>query len=603
MARSRNNVFLLALVLLVSQSFARAGDLIESYATTYFAPVSVPTVGIWRMRTPEGGIRQFESARGGWSRMTSADGWEAVVEGAKGWVMTPPGTRPQLKIAYERGLPVAVTVDGKSQALPADATVAYTNSPAVWVQWPSRWAGDVNSGFAKTMWRADGRLQLWFPSGQNRAGAFSAMVFVVGLALMLRRRRKLLMLTGGILAALGLIGVFLSQSRGAMVALLFAAVLVGACRLHARGSFTRRRMLLAGIAGIALVVVSAGLFVILSPRDVMSYVRSDTLRWEMLRGLPRMMADAPWGWGAGKCGGAYADWYSTPEEWRYLACLFNDHFSVMADFGWLGGGLYLLAWAVGLFGLLRLAWAGGPLAPLGVWCVLAVAGSFNPILFARTMLYLPLASLVPLAFDKRWRHWAFWVKPLIGGVVSVAAILLAVAIVGGRLAYAPAVRHQRSATLVNGEAPQIWLVADDDVLGSAFMPKEEIRWFYWAYPKAPAIGIVRDLDDLGRTGVRRLVLSGRHCGEYLRRFRDQVPGLAVPPEIVLLSPGFTAPEIPPRLHERARVSVVMGEFAARYDPVFGSDPLVTTVMVKGAELYLQGWMRYLVPTDGAGAGR
>ena len=605
MARPRNSVrrlLALALALVPLFSFAETGNVAEPYASTYFAPVSVPTVGIWRMRTPEGGIRQFESTKGGCSRMESEDGWLAGADVRKAWVQTPAGTKPSLKITYEGGIPVSVAVNGKARKLAKSDSVAYANGSPAWVSWPVAWAKDPFSEFSTSMWRKDRRLQLWFGTG-NRAGAFLAMILLAGFALVLGMRRLPWRIAGVLVALLALVGVFLSQSRGALAASLVAVAVVEICWLHGRGLLTRRRLLIAGLVTVVICAVVAALFVVVLPRGIMSYVRSDALRWEMLRGFPRMMCDAPWGWGLGKCGAAYSDWYSTPDEWRYLSSLFSDHLSVMADCGWLGGGVYLLAVLTGLFGLMRLAWIGGPTMPLGLWCVLAVAACWNPVFAAPTILWLPLASLVFLIRDRRWMCGRFWLKPLIAGGLCCAAVLLAVWAIGESVSYPIRISRQGRAVLVAGEKPGIWLVADNDVLGSSFMPKEEIRWFYWANPHAPAVGIVPDLDALGRTGVRRLVLSGRHCGEFLRRFRDRAPGLVVPPEIVFLSPGFAAPKIPRQLHERSRVSVVAGEFAARYDPGFEGDPLVKAVIAKGAELYIPGWMRYFVPAYGQGGAR
>lgn len=596
MARPRTSTFLAVIFL---SCFGQAKDvngLAEAYSTTYFAPASVPTVGIWRMRTAEGTVRQFESAAGGCGRMESSDGWRAGVEGAKSWVKTPSGVRPELRIIYENGTPVSVEIDGKAVGVIAPESVAHTNSPPAGVQWPKKWSESLDSGFSTSLWRKDGRLQLWFPAGQNRAGAFLATVLLLGFALALAARKIECRIEGILLALIALIGVFFSQSRGALVAVIVAIGVIEICWLHGRGLLSRKRLLLVCLFTGLLAVAVTALFIVILPRSIMSYIHSDGLRWATLRDFPRMMCDAPWGWGLGKSGAAYSDWYSLPGEWRSFANLFSDHLTVMADCGWIGGSLYLLAGLIGFFGLVRLAWVGGPVAPLGVWCVLVVAACFNPVLFGRTMLWLPLASLGLLALDRRWMKKRFWVKPLVAGTSCSAAILLVVWIAGQGLSTAPRICRRGDSVLVNGTAPKIWLVADDDVLGSCFMPKEEVRFFYWANPKAMPVGIVRDLDALGRTGIRRLVLSGRHCAEFLRRFRERSAGLVVPPEIVFLSPGFSAPEIPRELHMRSRITVVLGEFAARYDAAFGADPLLKTVVVKGAELYLPGWMRYFVPT-------
>ena len=573
-----------------------------SYATTYFAPISTLPCGVWRLRTPEGGFRQFESVVKKRGRMQSEDGWTAGTDGRKSWVKTPPGVRPALKISYEDGVPVSVKAGRKTVGIAAPGFAVCTNDLPAVIHWPETWTRNVNVLFSKSLFQKDGRLQLWFASGQNRAGAFLAMLLLAGLSLALAARGLPFRIGAAAFAVLSLVGVFLTQSRGALMASLVSVGLVEVCWLHGRGLLTRKRFRVAALVTVLLGLLVLVLFVVVLPRGVMSYVKSDGLRWAMLRGFPRMMCDAPWGWGFGKCGAAYADWYNSPAEWRYQACLFSDHLSILADLGWLGGALYLLIALTAFFGLLRLAWSGGPTLPLGVWSVLLVSGCFNPVLFARTMLWLPLLALVPILRDRRWLRLRFWTKPLIAGAGCSLVILLVIWIVGENVSTAPQIRRQGSAVFVNGDSPRIWLVADDDVLGSFMMPKDEIRWFYWTYPNAPAIGIVHDLDDLGCSGVRRLVLSGRHCEEFLRRHRGDSFRKGIPPEIVFLSPGFSATAVPQELRARSEVAVVMGEFAARYHADMVNPPR-WAIVVKGAELYIPGWMRYFVPTDGREGGR
>lgn len=156
----------------------------------------------------------------------------------------------------------------------------------------------------------------------------------------------------------------------------------------------------------------------------------------------------------------------------------------------------------------------------------------------------------------------------------------------------PTIAREGNRILVAGENPRIWVVDDSQCLGHV-MTGKEIRRHYRHYPKAEAIGYVRRLDDLPNTErVTVLVLAGERGLEYIKRFeRDELSG-TLPCAIVFLSPPFGPERIPEELRRLASVSILIGEFAARYYPDYGRK-LPWVKIVAGAEQYIPGWMRYL----------
>lgn len=567
--------------------------------TTYFAPLSVPASSVWRMRAPDGEIRQFDCPGMNGSQVLSSDGWTAEVRRLDAAVKTPPGQKPALTIFYSNGIPVAAEIDGGGrQAVPRRERVSYGKSSPPKVRWPARlrklWKTESRPLFDRD-WKwveeGTGRLRLWF-DGPNQAGALFAMLFSLALVLAIRAKGAVWRLQGILLSLVSLAALLRTQSRGALVAAFAVGCVLAVCHLHVRGILTRRRL---GLLVLALVLaggLAAGVFAAVNrTRD---YSHSNEDRLAIWRLFPRIMADAPQGWGAGRSGAAYADWYSPSRDWRYMKNLVGDHITALADFGWLGGGLYLFVWLGGLFGLFRLAWKGGTPVPLAVWSVLGITSFFNAILPARTVLVLPLVSLVPLAFDRRWCSRRFWGLPLALGAGGACACLLAVYGASCFCEVFPSVRREGNAILVKGERPAHWIVVDFDVLGSPYMYRSEIREAFQANPSLAPVGVVGALDDVPRKGVQRLVLSGRHCAEFLKRHRADGFLRGVPPEIVFLSPGFSASAVPLELHARSRVSLVMGEFAARYYPDMANPPKWVR-LAKGAEVYVMGWMRYAVP--------
>lgn len=575
---------------------------IEAFKMTYFAPLSILPCGVWRMKTPDGGIRLFACPWNGEIQLKSSDGWLADTDGVKSWVMTPPGASPALKIGYEDGRPVSLEVDGVAHTLERPGAVVYGDAVLPAVRWPDFWAEKMNPNSRSLFdrrwsWVNEfNRLRLWF-EGPNQAGALFAMLLVLMIAIAFRARCVVWRIFWSTLALLPLAGILLTQSRGSLVAAFAAVCLVTICHFHACGMLTRRRIVLIVLALALAGGLGGGAFALASNRGGENYRSSNEYRTLLWKTFPRIMCDAPWGWGSSdEVGAAYTNWYSSPDDWTFRRNLVNDYFTTMASFGWLGGGLYLLAWLVGLMGLFRLAWKGGPSVPMAIWSVVAITAFFNSILEARTILWLPILSLGLLFSDRRWRTVRFWGLPFAGGLICTGAILLAIYCAGGLCEPSPSVCRRGGAVLLNGNRPKTWISVDYDVLGSVFMTREEIREQYSAEGDVPSLGLVADLDELPADGIRRLVLSGRHCAEFLRRHAADGFRRGIPSEIVFLSPGFSAAAIPPELHARARVRVVMGEFAARYYPDMANPPDWATV-VKGAEVYIPGWLRHAISAD------
>ena len=155
----------------------------------------------------------------------------------------------------------------------------------------------------------------------------------------------------------------------------------------------------------------------------------------------------------------------------------------------------------------------------------------------------------------------------------------------------PSIRVAGNRVLVNGEKPKVWVVDDEESLGWV-MASKDIRAFYQAEPQARALGYVRSLGDVPKH-VKRLVLAGKKCGEYIEAWKQGRASSAE--EILLLSPGIAPTAIPPRLRATSRVGMVVGEFALRYHDVYGGGTLPKWVAtVPGAEVYLPGWVSLAV---------
>ena len=121
------------------------------------------------------------------------------------------------------------------------------------------------------------------------------------------------------------------------------------------------------------------------------------------------------------------------------------------------------------------------------------------------------------------------------------------------------------------------------------MQIKEIRYFYSAHPGAKPLGHVQRLSDLPPR-VRRLAVAGNLCREYVKLWNEgKAPKVA---ELIFLSPAMPLQAIPESLRRSCKFAMVVGEFAARYEDVYGhlgaSDRGV--LVTEGAEAYLPGWV-------------
>lgn len=565
---------------------------IAASTRAYFAPMSC--LSSWRMRMPDGVIREFSpEGRRSEAELVSVDGWTAHQRGEDiMMVTTPADVSPKLEWGFQNGTLRMLAVDGQPYGLEYPEPVVYDGERIVSL-WPEASELTREDFEIRTNWDRGRRFRLWFGS-PNRAGTFVAYFALVALALAFRLRRRPGRLVSFAASAVLLGVTCLTDSRGALVAFAIGAALIGfAAWRRAGGSF--RRLCVGALAVLAVLVAATVWMRVTSPRSVSSYGRSDSTRHEILRAAPQMFASSPAGWGRyGLVGSAYFDWYEDSQVINPRLNLISDHLTHIIGGGWLGGGLYVFCWAGGLLFLLLLALRGASPLPVALWVALGVSATFNLIFSDWELWAPPIASLALILPARPWRagRLAFWSAAggLVAGLVVVGGLLLAASLMETPV---PSVRREGGRYFIGGENPRIWVVDDQQSLGHV-MTGKEIRRHYHYRPNAEPIGYVRRLDDLPEGGrVEALVLAGVRGREFLRRFEERGGDVRLPQAVVFLSPPFGPSEIPETLRSRTSVSVLIGEFAARYYRGY-EKPLPWVTVVPGAEQYIPGWMRYLV---------
>ncbi len=150
---------------------------------------------------------------------------------------------------------------------------------------------------------------------------------------------------------------------------------------------------------------------------------------------------------------------------------------------------------------------------------------------------------------------------------------------------------------VNGDNPDIWIV-DDRTLGGV-LACGDIRWYYHSNPAAPAVGYVLSVEDLPRKRLKRLVLAGESGVAWLDWLKQSAENKAnledlFPEEVVFILPILLPSELPQGLFQSCKVKYVIGEILTRYNrKEFSPSPTWVTV-VPGMELYVKGWMDFVM---------
>ena len=549
------------------------------FAGMYFAPMC--GLGFYRLRDPLVGIVEFRQHESG--AFVGAGGWSAAIKG-KGEAIgiRPPAGDPgaDFEFVFAAGEPVKFACGGREYKIKVEDRdrVCHGAMPVMWDE-----TGSDDFDLLKRKW--PNRFTVFY-TNPNRTAVLFATVTLVFFALFLYASRRWLMVGGAIGTVAGVVLTVLPLSRAALLALAIGGLLLVVGRLFRAGG--RKRVWLS----IALAAAVGVGFVCKGGYDRLSFGQNkgDKTRETVWREVPRMMDSAPWGLRGTTVGRYYTDWFLPLEEHFITGTAINSNFTVMVKTGWVGSFLWTFGW---IGGLLAFAWwvrKGGNALPLAMWVMFGVAGVFNPVFNSWTLWLLPAATVTLFLNARPWRDWRGYAVAL--AIAGVAAIGIVGYYAGrgasdakGRLA----VKADGGRVTVNGTDPKVWVVDDGETLGWVQAAKE-IRLYYAARPKSPALGYVRDLNLVPKS-VRRLVLAGRMCREYVGLFkRGEAPRAR---EVIFISPPFGVKDVPFDLQTNCAFRMLVGEFAQRYVDVYGEDfspPWLITV--PGSELYVPGWVGY-----------
>ena len=191
--------------------------------------------------------------------------------------------------------------------------------------------------------------------------------------------------------------------------------------------------------------------------------RSITNRLRIWKDTPRMMVDAPGGWGLGKSGHAWTQWYQPMETKYSYRTLVNSHLTWLAEFGWMGRFGYLFGWLL----ILALALARNTKGVCaGVWAAFGVGAVFSSVAESWILWVVPGAAFVGLGLlcRPKWSRRTLLIPG--GGAVLGTLMLFGIGLI--KSGQEPTIKHGAAGTSI-GKAPKFVLVQPDSkVLGRHF---------------------------------------------------------------------------------------------------------------------------------------
>ncbi len=435
------------------------------------------------------------------------------------------------------------------------------------------------------IWRMD-----WGLGNPNKTAALIALLMIAVWALAFMRKGKGKGNWGfwAALAPFTGLGICLihTMSRGGLIA--FFAGLVPLLLMAPR-PWPRNKVL--ALVALAWIILGASLFLnahLRYEQGILHEDRSITNRFQLWKAAPRMMVDAPEGWGLGKSGAAYMEWYQPLSSKEGYRTLVNSHLTWLVEMGWPLRFAYLLGWGA----IFLLCWPGRErrwfAIPLGIWIALAVAASFSSVAESPWLWILPIASLLAvLGYRVRYRVWSgvwCWMIP-----ASVAALLCGLCYAIG--ASHQSLIHRQGNILIFGKgAPQEWLLPDAKILGKS-LGRALRRTAEHQQTPPPALALLLDADHLPSLKEKRVLIVGNPAShdQLERVFREAA-------FVTLVNPGFLPQEVGMTTQEapHAALELVVGEFS-QSPAAEAWKQILPLRILSGVGDYIPDWSSLLFP--------
>jgi len=450
----------------------------------------------------------------------------------------------------------------------------------------------------------------WGLGNPNKTAALIAcLLVVVHLLRYVSEKKWSLFVFGAVFLGLGICLIH-TYSRGGILAAVIGQLAYWTARTRGRFTLPPRSELICGIVLAAVLAIYSALPQVNAASRYTQGVlpadedRSITNRLRLWKDVPRMMVDAPRGWGLGKAGVAWMQWYQ-PTDTRYqYRTLVNSHLTWLVEFGWIGRFAYLFGWGM-LFAIV-FCWSIGKDnkkerrsagIATGLWASFAVSMFFSSVAESWVLWILPIGGLVWMLFPvrilkpKRAGWNGLRIELIVMGAVSIGTLVIT-ALVGMVGDPEIPVFHDGENVILGERPPRsLLLQPNEQILGQHYgiLLRENLSSGWMIADKMPE----KTLPE----GLERLVLSGD--------FPDLPENLDFQGEIII----FNSLRMLKKTGQGRKRRVILGSF--RKDSVAKSIRYACAEdgfgwnleLMRGKKLYLGNWMKVLAPHENRKTGK
>lgn len=448
--------------------------------------------------------------------------------------------------------------------------------------------GEELNWFGRSIFSFEGisRWQLWFDN-PNKAGILFAELAVLGIWVFVRApNRHWIKWVGGLLAFCSGFGLMHTLSRGGLLAFAVGSVIVvGGEWWRRRADGSERKWRLDGIFLLVLLVfffACAKCFRLDERcfRGVAGNDASVANRIAVWKSVPSMMLAAPDGWGMGKSGEAYMQWFQPPERIERYRTLVNSHFTWMVELGWLFSCAYVILWLLAFYLGTLILREGGNGILLSQLLILFVGGMCSSVLEAKSIWLFPILAAV-LSFSPVFHIRQIKVKVLfavICGGICVLCIILACGLMWER----PMVRKGKNLIDYGTGSDFVGMVIlDESVIGGRLYPRQ-LRRESGKKSEPLRICITDSTANFPRDS-RRIVACGGNSDQICRilsRFPEA--------QVRLLSPSCSAGDLAMIAESEVVDRIGVGEFSPDFEAEISD--LRKVVVQEGVRIYLPDWV-------------
>jgi hypothetical protein len=332
----------------------------------------------------------------------------------------------------------------------------------------------------------------------------------------------------------------LTMSRGGFIA---AAAGVAVLVAHARRPWPAHRVIVVACA--AAILLGCALQIGAARRLTRSLPDSDASvgnRLMVWSAAPRMLVDAPTGWGLGNGGDAYTQWYQPLSNLEKYRSLVSTHLTKIVELGIIGGAVYIWLWFFLILGSLHIAHRLPSVAAVASAIVChAVAAMFTNLERHPTAWGVPgiCGILVIALIAIQYRNFGFSRVALFSGLASfciIAALLLAAAFTSRD---SLPITHSGTLTTVGKQNPSVLVAVDRKVLGLEY--GKTFRKTLLRDPKLQQIVESEGISfvesalvpaDLARRQIHRVLFSGSTARAALNPFQASIT------DVLLVNPAL-----------------------------------------------------------------